>query len=64
VSLRADKPPRYITIATQANSASYPQGTGKEHRPECSAALRQQGTKGLYDLFHLWINVWLAGKGV
>jgi len=48
---------------TQANSASYPQWDGKEYRPKCGDALRL-GSKGRYGSFHLWINVWVAGKTV
>ena len=32
-----------------------------EYQPKCGDALRL-GSKGMYDLYHLWINVWLAGK--
>jgi len=49
--------------ATQANSASYPQRDGNEYQPKCSDALRL-GSKGRYGSFHLWINVWVAGKTV
>jgi len=34
-----------------------------EYRPKCSDALRL-GSKGRYGSFHLWINVWVAGKTV
>jgi len=48
---------------TQANSASYPSGTGDEYWPKCGDAL-WLGSKGRYGSFHLWINVWVAGKTV
>jgi len=48
--------------ATQANTPSYPRsGTGNEYQPKCGDALRL-GSKGRYGSFHLWINVWVAGK--
>jgi len=47
----------------QANSAFYPQRTEDEYRPKCGDALRL-GSKGMYGSFHLWINVWVAGKTV
>jgi len=46
---------------TQANSAFYSQRDGNEYRPKCGDALRL-GSKGRYGSFHLWINVWVAGK--
>jgi len=49
--------------ATQANSASYPQRDGNEYRPKCGDALRL-ASKGWHGSFHLWINVWVAGKTV
>jgi len=45
----------------QANVASTVSGTGKDYQPKCGDALRL-GAKGRYGSFHLWINVWLAGK--
>jgi len=49
--------------ATQANSASYLSRTGNVYQPKCGDALRL-GSKGRYGSFHLWINVWVAGKTV
>jgi len=34
-----------------------------EYQPKCGDALRL-GSKGKYGSFHLWINVWVAGKTV
>jgi len=48
---------------TQANSASYPSGMGDEYQPKCGYALRL-GSIGRYGSFHLWINLWVAGKTV
>ena len=42
---------------------STPSGTENEYRPKCGDALRL-GSKGRYGSFHLWINVWVAGKTV
>jgi len=38
-------------------------GTGNVYQPKCGDALRL-GSKGRYGSFHLWINVWVAGKTV
>jgi len=38
-------------------------GTGNEFLPKCGDALRLV-SKGRYGSFHLWINVWVAGKSV
>jgi len=38
-------------------------GTGNEYQPKGDDAL-QLGSKGRYGSFHLWINVWVAGKTV
>jgi len=34
---------------------------GNEYQPKCSDAL-QVRSKGRYGSFHLWMNVWVAGK--
>jgi len=33
---------------------------GNEYQPKCGDALRMD-SKGRHGLFHLWINVWMAG---
>jgi len=38
-----------------------PSGTVNGNLSRCSDAL-WPGSKGRYDSFHLWINVWVAGK--
>jgi len=53
---RTGKPPR----STQPPTLS---GTGNEYRPKCGDAVRL-GNKGRHGSFHLWINVWVAGKTV
>jgi len=35
--------------------------TENEYQPKCSDVL-WLSSKGRYGLFHLWINVWVAGK--
>ena len=40
-----------------------PCGTGNEYRPKCGDALRM-GSKMHNGSFHLWINVWVAGRTV
>ena len=57
-SLQAGKPPQYFTRPTQPPTLS---GTGNDHQPKCGDAV-QLGSKGRYGSFHLWINVWVAGK--
>jgi len=52
-----------ISPSTQANSASYPQRMVNEYQPKCGDVLRL-GRKGRYGSFHLWTNVWVAGKTV
>jgi len=38
-------------------------GMGNEYQPKCGDALWLV-SKGRYGSFHLWINVWVAGKTV
>jgi len=38
-------------------------GTGNKYQPKCGDALRL-GSKGRYGSFHLWINMWMAGRTV
>jgi len=38
-------------------------GMGNEYQPKCGDAL-WLGSKGRHGSFHLWINVWVAGKTV
>jgi len=42
---------------------SLPQRAGNEYRPKCGDAL-WLGSKSRCGSFHLWINVWVAGKAV
>jgi len=63
--LQAGKPPRFVTVnqplrPTQPSTLS---GMENEYRPKCSDGLRL-GSKGRYGSFHLWINVWMAGRTV
>jgi len=51
---------RFDSRPTQPPTLS---GTGNEYRPKCGDALRL-GSKCRYGSFHLWINVWVAGKTV
>jgi len=50
------KPPR----PTQPPTLSR---TGNEYQPKCGDAVRLM-SKDRYGSFHLWINVWVAGKTV
>ena len=59
-SLLATRLPRHSTRPTQPPTLS---GTGNEYQPKCGDAVRL-GSKGRYGSFHLWINVWVAGKTV
>jgi len=51
-----NKPPRPTQPPT-------PSSTENEYRPKCAVTL-QLGSKDRYGSFHLWINVWEAGKTV
>jgi len=55
--LWAGKSPQYFTKPTQRPTRS---GTGNEYQPKCGDDLRLD-SKGRYESYHLWINVWLAG---
>jgi len=48
------------TVSTQLLTLS---GTENEYQPKCGDAL-WLGSKGSRGSFHLWINVWVAGKTV
>ena len=52
--------PQYFSRPTQPATVSR---MGNEYQPMCGDALRL-ASKGRYDSFHLWINVWVAGKTV
>jgi len=56
VKLPFTKPPRSTRPPTLS-------GTGNEYQPKCGDALRL-GSKGRCGSFHLWINVWVAGKSL
>jgi len=57
-SLYLSKP--VTPVPTQPPTLS---GTGNKYQPKCGHAL-QLGSKGRYGSFHLWINMWVAGKTV
>jgi len=48
-------------IASRPTQPSTLSDTGNEYMPKCGDTLRM-GSKGRYGSFHLWINVWVAGK--
>jgi len=52
-----------VTTTTGPTQPPTLSGTGNEYQPKCGDALRL-GSKGRYGSFHLWINVWVAGKTV
>jgi len=54
--LWAGKSPQYFTKPTQPPTRS---GTGNEYQPKCGDTL-QLDSKGRYESYHLWINVWVA----
>jgi len=62
--LRSGKPPQYFTKPpprpTQPPTLC---GMGNDYQPKCGEAVRL-GVKGRYGSFHLWVNVWVAGKTV
>jgi len=57
------RPANHLSISpsAQANSASYPQRDGT-WVPANAVTLCGWGVKDRYGSFHLWINVWVAGK--
>ena len=57
------QPPQYFTKPSRPTQPPTLSGTGNEYQPKCSDAL-WLGSKGRYRSFHLWINVWVAGKTV
>jgi len=62
--LQACIPLRYVS--NQPSRPTQPptlSGTGNEYRPKGCEALWLE-SKGRYGSFHLWINVWVAGKTV
>ena len=59
----ADKPPQYFAKPPRPTQPSTLSRMGNEYQPKCGDAL-QLGSKGRYGSFHLWINVWVAGKTV
>jgi len=63
--LRAGKPPQYLTKQLRPiQPPTYAlSGMGNEYQPKCGDVLRL-GVNGRYGSFHLWINVWVAGKTV
>jgi len=65
-SVTRDREPREnrLTVCNQPLRPTQPStlsGTENEHRPKCGDDLRL-GSKGRHGSFHLWINVWVAGK--
>ena len=61
--LRAGKPPQYFTKPTRSTQPPTLSGTGNQCQTKCGDAVRL-GSKGRYGSFHLWINMWVAGKTV
>ena len=59
--LQTGKTPQYFTKPLRPTQPPTVSGTGNEHQPKCGDALRL-GSKGRHGSFHLWINVWVAGK--
>jgi len=55
--------PQYFTKQRRSTQPPTLSGTGNEYQPKGGDALRL-GSKGRYVSFHLWINVWVAGKTV
>jgi len=54
------KPPQCLTKPLRPTQPSTLSGMGNEYQPKCGDALRMD-SKGKHGLFHLWINVWMAG---
>jgi len=54
---------QYFTKPRRSTQPPILSGTENEYQPKCGDSLRL-GSKGRYGSFHLWINVWVAGKTV
>jgi len=61
--LLAGKPPQYFTKPPRPTQPPTLSGMGNEYQPKCGDAV-WLGSKGRYGSFHLWINMWVAGKTV
>jgi len=59
--IRAGKLPHYFTEPPKPTQPRTLRGMGNEYQPKCSDAL-WLGSEGRYGSFHLWINMWVAGK--
>ena len=59
---RAEQP-QYFTKPHRPTQPPTLSGTGNEYHPKCDDALRLE-FKGRYGSFHMWINMWVAGKTV
>jgi len=55
--------PGLLSVVPRPTQPPTLSGMGNEYQPKCGDALRL-GSKGKYGSFHLWINVWVAGKTV
>jgi len=60
---KADKHLRQLSLPSDQFSLLYPEWDENEYRLKCGGGLRL-GSKGRCGSFHLWINVWVAGKAV
>ena len=61
--LRTGKPPRFVTSHSGELSLLLSAGR-KKSTGQSKVTLDAAGSKDRYDSFHLWINVWVAGKTV
>jgi len=57
------KPPQYFTKPPRPTQPPTLSGTENEYQPKCDDAL-WLGSKGRYGSFHLWMDMWVAGKTV
>jgi len=55
--------PQYFAVPPRPTQPPTVIEMGNEYQPKCGVALRL-GSKGRYGSFHLWINMWVAGKTV
>jgi len=61
--LQAGKPPQHFNKPPRPTQPPTLSGMGNKYQPKCGDALQLE-VKGKYGSFHLWINVWVAGKTV
>jgi len=61
--LQTDKPPEYFIEPPTPTQPPNLSRMGNNYRPKCGNTL-WLASKGSHGSFHMWIDVWVAGKTV